>query len=89
MDIKTWCCFSQGPSTIHVRFQKNSYYPNEIASAAVHIDNSKCLAGLKNVKMFVEQQINLKAKGMLFGKHEYSHTFKLVEDVSQGCPANG
>jgi len=41
-NLTTWCCFSQGPSTIKTSFERDTYLPSEVAKALCEIDNGKC-----------------------------------------------
>ena len=63
-DIKTWCCISQGISSLKTDFEKNIYEPIETAKALLTIDNSQCAVGVKEVTFAVEQRLHIRADGM-------------------------
>jgi hypothetical protein len=44
--ITTWCCVDQGTSKIHVHFDKNSFFPNEVCESKVTLDNAHCNVAL-------------------------------------------
>ncbi len=64
-------------------FDKNSFFPNEIAKAHVKVDNSQCSLPLTDVKMAVEQEVTMQCDGGYF-----RDTFTLAEDSEAGVEAN-
>lgn len=41
-EIKTWCCISQGTSSMSSVFNKNVFLPNEMAEGQIKINNEHC-----------------------------------------------
>ena len=64
-------------------FDKNSFFPNEVAKAKVTVDNSQCSLPLTDVRMQVEQEITMQCDGGYF-----RDVFVLAEDKEDGVPAN-
>lgn len=54
--ITTWCCVDQGTSKIEVKFNKNSFYPNENVEAKVILSNQNCNVALTDVRLNIEQE---------------------------------
>ncbi len=80
--ITTWCCANQGTSRIEVEFEKNVFEPSEVCRAFVRLDNSHCNVRLENVRLAVEQQLNIRADGRTFNR-----LFTLTDKSEGGVPA--
>lgn len=63
-------------------FDKNSFYPNEVARAHVTVDNSQCSIALTDVRMAVEQVVTMHCDG-----GHFQDTFVLAEDKEDGVEA--
>ncbi len=63
-------------------FDKNSFFPNEIALAKVTLDNSKCETDMTNVTLNVEQEVTMHCD-----YHCFRETFVLAQDVEAGVKA--
>jgi hypothetical protein len=61
--MKTWAMFSQGPSTITCKFEKNAYFPHEVAKVTGIVDNSKCGMEVDNVSFRLVRKIKAKKRG--------------------------
>lgn len=53
-NISTWCCCSQGVSSVNTTFDKNVFEPHELCKAVVNIDNSQCNLEITNVRLALE-----------------------------------
>ena len=76
--IKTWCCINQGDSRIDVQFPKNIFYPNEICESKILLDNSKCQIAMTNVRLAIEQAVNLRAPTVFGGARTFNDLHTLI-----------
>ena len=81
--ITTWCCVDQGTSKIEVVFDKNVFEPHEVCKAHVHLDNARCNVNLNEVRLAIEQDLEVHADGQT-----YRNLFTLADRHEQGVPAN-
>ena len=85
--MTTCCCCDKGSSGLEVRFDKNVFYSNEIASADVTVDNSKSQLPITEVEFQVTQMLRLQAG---YGyRHGWSGKFDVIENKDRtGVPAS-
>ena len=53
-EVSAYCGSKKGKTTLHVQFDKNVFYSNEVAHANIVVDNSKCEMGIKEVEFEIE-----------------------------------
>ena len=82
-EIKTWCCISQGTSTMSSVFNKNVFLPNELAEGQIKINNELCNIAAHRVSFFVEQRLTVHAD-----HYNHTHTHRLVERTVEGPGPN-
>ena len=80
--VKTWCCVDQGTSTIEVTFDRNTFTPHETASAHVAVYQERCNANMSGIRLCVQQEIDIEAKG-----HRFRDVITLVEKHVDGVHA--
>lgn len=81
--ITTWCCMDQGRSKIEVTFDRNTFLPNEVCTADIHIDNTNCNIAMNHVRLAVEQELEIET-----GIHRYRNTFTLTNKEEHGVGAH-
>lgn len=72
--ITTWCCCDQGSCKVDVKFERNTFFPNEICRAQADVDNTQCNLGVHDVRLAVEQDLEIDAGG-----HRFRETYTLTE----------
>ena len=82
-DLTSCCCIGRGTSSVLTKFDNNTFYPNEIASCLVVLDNSRCDLRMTAVSIKVEHHISLKAHDKTF--HD---TFILPSEHAEGAEAH-
>ena len=82
-EIKTWCCCSQGKSTMSAEFNKNVFTPQENAEGEIKIDNSECGVGVSKVSFSIEQVIKQK-----IGGHKNTEVKTIIHREIDGPDAN-
>ena len=60
-EVKTCCCFGQGPAEIMAYFERNVYYPTETAKAFIRMDNSKCAKDIEHISMKLMRSVRITA----------------------------
>lgn len=78
-NIKSWCCISQGPSTLNISLLKDHSHPDEELKVTVSLDNSQCQLDAKNIKLEVFQSIELKDRAnntKLLNRKISEHNYK-------------
>ena len=55
------CCFDRGQSRIVSYFEKNDYFPGEVAYLITEADNSQGKAAIKSIKASLKQVLHLRA----------------------------
>jgi hypothetical protein len=81
--VKTCCCFDKGECELSCYFEKNAYYPDEVARVVANLDNSKCNSEVKHVSIKAVRVIKAKA-----GIHNHSETTKLAGTRYDGLKAH-
>jgi hypothetical protein len=71
--ITTWCCVGQGTSSIESIFNKDTFEPHETCTVRVVVNNSQCNVAMHNMRLAVEQEIELHADG-----HTFRETYTLI-----------
>jgi hypothetical protein len=64
--VTTWCCVDQGPSSIDVEFDKNTFFPYEKVDCKVKLDNGKCNIPMTHVRFAIEQEITINCNNHVF-----------------------
>lgn len=67
-EVKTCCCFGQGPASVSAYFERNVYYPNETAKAVILMDNSQCNQAVEHVSMKLMRSVRITAGYTTKGK---------------------
>ena len=81
-EIKTWCCCSQGTSSLKAQFNKNVFTPMEDAEGELEIDNSECKVGVSKVEFALLQVVKQR-----IGHHHESTEREILRQVIQGPAA--
>ncbi len=82
-EIKTWCCCSQGTSSMTAKFNKNVFTPQEDAEGEIKIDNEHCNIGVSKVKFAITQVVKQKIDG-----HHNSEHKTIISESCDGPAAN-
>lgn len=81
-NITHCCCFDRGQSRIVSYFEKNDYYPGEVAYLVTEADNSQGKAAIKSIRASLRQVLHVRAGG-----HKHTITTTLNDMVIPGVAA--